>query len=359
MSVKEIGRPPGRPLPVEVKPTKAPEPAPKAGGELPEGGELELLADPLLGLPRDDGFRGQKVAPKSAQPIEVPGSRMEAPVEQLLPEDFEKVADLAHKFGGDVVLLRRELEGKPGKTPTEKLERLMKFFAAFAEEVVVRREQLYGDGPAKPGEGPKNDFFASDVKKFLETLKSQGLQHAKDPTDGRSGLEVARELLEQPTLQQFHEKAGKVQLTAQTWPLSGGKQEVDHLGRPVMTQSEIPIPQTALLQKASEDRQPFDQRVDGERMVVKGEAMKVQTWAQEAGKVVLLPRDLKAEEEARRDRSTNKVLGSNMLWNVLHKMREDEDSPEAQEKKALEQIAFGAIMLLVAAAIVVVIVVSL
>ncbi len=376
MSVKEIGRPQGRPFTTEIK---AQTPAPSGEVQAPqsvegmglEGGVLLVDDGPPSGL--SDGFRSKGPLPFTK--LQFKRAELESPVDHLLP-DFEKLGDLAHKFGGDVVLLKEQIMGMPGKTPAEKLERFVAFFKAFAEELVVRREQLTGGEAPPPGQ-PQSDFFAGDVKKFLSVLQQQGIAQTQDAHTGQNGMELAKELLEQPNLKAFQEKASTVQLTAPNWPPGSKKQELDHLGRPIaMQQAEAAAAQSPQREhfdqssgavalspsaplKLGEDGRPLERLgPDGERLVMKGDNLKVATWAQDAGKVRVMSPEDDLKEQRLRSRSTDKVLGSNMLWNVLHRARDDEDEQERQDK-AFDGLAFGAIMLLAGAALVVVILVSL
>ncbi len=85
-------------------------------------------------------------------------------------------------------------------------------------------------------------------------------------------------------------------------------------------------------------------------------------WGPESAFPVVQPKsqsDASSEDDAwTRHGTTNKRLGLNMLWNVLHRSRDNpEDSALAQEK--WDRVTFGAMLALIGIALLVIVLVNL
>lgn len=253
-------------------------------------------------------------------------------VDTLLP-DTERLTDaraLPERFLADLTLVRGELLEHPGMTKGEKAERLMAFFAAYAERFAklakgtAQAKQAQAGAPQAQGlygalEVPAAlaaPLSAAELQKALgrfdKALTRAGFQELR-ADDGRTGLEVARQLLEASTPEALREVRA-VRLDAPGWKDNGA-------------------PDKSLAVDVARARA---QAVDVKPVILPH--VKGQGGVSGPGK--------KDEAQAPgRSRRTDKVLGGRMLWNALHLLRGD-DLDDVQKKDAMTQLAIAAGLLL-------------
>ncbi|OJH42229.1 hypothetical protein [Cystobacter ferrugineus] len=275
----------------------------------------------------------------------LPGARSEvASLEELLP-DLSGILDqeaLAEHFAENLLLL------PPRQSPASRSLRLWAMFTAYAE------------ANAKNPMGQT----AAGRQAFAETLTANGFAALRDVRTGRDGVEVALELLDAPSLEEFHEQLGQVHMEP------GPERLPTEVSLPVAEEHRTPEQPEARKEAAA--RQPQGQRVldakekEADRSPVPAGQAGVQAASTQQPQALapgmLAPRDPRQEweeEKKERDRrGTNKRLGPNMLWSVLHELRASpEDSAVLKEKWS--QLAFGAVVCLLGAALLVAMLASL
>lgn len=222
---------------------------------------------------------------------------------------------LPERFLSDLRLVERDLLHHPGLTRQQKAQRLFAFFEAYA----ARFQQLGEGEVARSAQTALPQAAAGGVLNAVETgltlapplteperaralaqfdkaLRLAGFE-ALRTADGRSGLEVARELLEARDTEAMAE-AHPAALDAPSW----------------------------------KDNPP---RVEGRAVALP----EVRTSAQAPAS----PEE--AARKRRGERRTDQVLGGRMVWNVLHLLR-GEDLTDVARKDAMTQLAIAAGLLL-------------
>ncbi|MEW5743161.1 MAG: hypothetical protein AB1938_29875 [Myxococcota bacterium] len=254
-------------------------------------------------------------------------------VDTLLP-DTEQLTDaraLPERFLADLTLVKGELLEHPGMTRGEKAERLLAFFEAYA----ARFSQL-ANGTAQarqPQTGaatPQGLYGAVEVQaqlppalgeaelkraleKFDKALTRAGFQELR-ADDGRTGLEIARQMLQASTPEALRELRPQ-KLDAPGWKDNAAVEK-------------------SLAAEVARERKV--QAADVKPVIIPH--VKTQGGVAGAAK--------KDEAEPKgASRRSDKVLGGRMLWNALHLLR-GEELDDVQKKDALTQLAVAAGLLL-------------
>lgn len=258
-----------------------------------------------------------------------------------LQPDTERLTDartMPERFLADLRLVEQELLNHPGMTKEQKAERLFEFFESYAArfaELAHGTAQAKQAATAAPQQGgafntvetglqlaaPLSD---AELKKALgqfdKALKMAGFEALKTD-DGRTGLEAAREMLEAKTAEaQAHARPNE--LSAPSW-----KDNVDPRALKAEADKERRI--------ASLDGKPQinpQLRVAGQKLD--------EAQAQEAAK------------RGSRSKGTDKVLGANTLWNVMHLLR-GEELDDVARRDAMNQLAVAAALIIIFAGIIV------
>jgi len=253
-------------------------------------------------------------------------------VEALLP-DTEQLTDaraLPERFLADLTLVQQELLEHPGMTRGEKAERLMSFFQAYAARFAslahgtAQAKQAQTATPAPVSQGlhgavetphalaaPLTDAeLTKALARFDKALTRAGFDKLK-AEDGRSGLDVAREMLRAKTADAVRD-ARPPKLDAPGW-----KDNVS--------------PERAL-------------NADARRAAVDVKPQ-VLPHLKPAGASVDAPPKKDEEPPTRGPRRSDKVLGGRMLWNALHLLR-GEELDDVAKKDAMTQLAVAAGLLL-------------
>ncbi len=250
------------------------------------------------------------------------------PVSKLVP-DLKKLTqaeEVPNRFLKDVVAARNPL--LEGNLPKEqRASRLFGFFSHYAERFVALAKgvpEAQNWGPAaeqranqgQPPTGPQMAKAQKDtaVEQFLSNLKEVGFTQLKDRATGHTGLQAAKQMLEAETPRDVQRQARETALVVvggSTLPAGDSP-----LGKPQFN------PDGTLIN----------------------------------GRQVNVPNDWDEEMQRRRRTREHKVLGSNMLWNILHLDRRPD---ETMTKDELNRLAFGAILVLVGVTLMVVLLVNL
>jgi hypothetical protein len=219
---------------------------------------------------------------------------------KALAPDTSKLTDalsLPARFLSDLKLVEPQLLQHPGLTSEGKAERAFEFFEPYAQRFTELAPAL------SPSE------VQTTLARFEKALARADFGAVRTD-DGRSGLEAARELLEAKTPEAFAQ-ARPQKLDAPKW---------------------------------KEQEQTLRAQVETERRMVQ---LTVQPQLR-----AVAPKPEEVVEGRRQKSGTDKVLGSNMLWNVMHLMR-GEELDDVARKDALNRLVVSAALLLVFGSIVV------
>jgi hypothetical protein len=334
--------------------------------------ERQELAD-LLGSAPSDGF-APELKDNMARFLQGTGARPTVPVAQLV--DLEKLPTpraVADRLGPDFVLLRDQLLPAQG-TPKERAARLSDFLAAYAERFVglhsgeakAPQKQSPNEvldfrpvkaqptaNPERPQEGPKWPGGAAkqavaperreDLKRFGKALEDSGFRGLRDGRTGKDGVAVGVQLAASANLTELRAKLQSVRLELSTTS--------------ALAQAHVPFADAPVARPVVQPARELGESAQVAKDRVQPEAMRVQPWQAEAGRVVIVPvapqaRDARPDGQPMDPRaSSGRVLGKNMLWNWLHTFREGAaDDPE--QKAAAQQLAVGAALVLFALTIV-------
>ncbi|WP_157759065.1 hypothetical protein [Cystobacter fuscus] len=284
---------------------------------------------------------------QAASTTGLPGARGEvASLEELLPDLSGIVGQeaLAEHFAENLLLL------PPRQSPASRSLRLWAMFTAYAE---ANARNPMGQTPA-------------GRQAFAETLIANGFAALRDVRTGRDGVEVALELLDAPSLEEFHAQLDQVHMEP------GLERLPTEVSLPVAEEPRTPEQPEARKEAAARQAQAQGQRgpeqkeKEAERAPpTAGQAGVQASGTQQAQALAagpLAPRDPRQEwEEEKKERErrgTNKRLGPQLLWSVLHELRASpEDSAVLKEKWS--QLAFGAVVCLMGAALLVAMLASL
>lgn len=287
-----------------------------------------------------------------------------SPVKSLVPS-LQQVTDarqLPQQFEKDLAVLKQQLVEHPGLTNKEQNARLFEFFTNYAERLATMvagakesmKDHNQGGGAGQGGKGAAPETFklhippdmvgpteslasadmlfamksgagpqvaltaaqkASVLKEFEQVLSKAGFAEMRDASTGRSGLDVARELLTMSTAKAVRDAALRANIDV-------------HVRMQAHPTSSIKV----------------DPSLAAEAMRADGTLG--------AGRAKNLPAlNIDAQDKGRdgrgRDRrgSDGRILGSHMLWNVLHRYRDAPDDPDlaAQQDKALEMMVAAAL----------------
>lgn len=286
-----------------------------------------------------------------------------SPVKSLVPS-LQQVTDarqLPQQFEKDLAVLKQQLVEHPGLTNKEQNARLFEFFTNYAERLATMvsgaKESMKdhnqggagqgGKGAApetfklhippdmvgpteslasadmlfamKSGAGPSVKLTAAEkasvMKEFEQVLNKAGFGEMRDASTGRSGLDVAKELLTMSTAKAVRDAALRANIDV-------------HVRMQAHPTSSIKV-DPSLAAEAM--------RADGTLAAARARNMPaLSIEAQDKG------RDGRGRD---RHGSDGRILGSHMLWNVLHRYRDIPDDPElaAQQDKALEMMVAAAL----------------
>ncbi len=204
-----------------------------------------------------------------------------------------------------------------------------------------------------------------EAKKFAALADGVGFRELADARTGKTGTELVYELSQAQSLRELRQQLAQVHVKSNAARTGdeGGPQQ----------QQQDPAAAASPLTRAARERGETaataaanDRRVELERVQNRDGAMRVQPWAAEAGKVLVTPLDrsqrgLDSEGDSSHHHrgTTDKRLGRNMVWNLLHRFRGREQEESALARDVWDKIAVGAILFLFGLAMLVVVLVSL
>ncbi|MGQ0504338.1 MAG: hypothetical protein ACT4TC_03390 [Myxococcaceae bacterium] len=311
-------------------------------------------------------------------------------VGELVP-DLTRLTDpkeISKRFGADFTVLKDQLLDR-ALDENEKADRAFEFLSKYAERFVelatksspvkagdetselegrpapeeVNADEGFIDGEGLATKGAKQTDQQLDGKRmsredqakqahaFATVAEASGFAEIRDHRTGKTGTELVFELTRAKSVQEFHQRLSEMQVkaAAQAEARAHAENQGSFAGAP-------PV------REASETAAPTERRVELEAVQNRPDGVRVQPWQSEAGKVVMLPVEQRQNELESPSSSTggsNKRLGSNMVWNLLHRFRGKEQEESALARDVWDKIALGAILFLFGTAILVVILVSL
>lgn len=213
------------------------------------------------------------------------------------PRSLTDPKTLGQRFAADLTLMKPQLVDE--RLPKdENAERMMEFFAAYAERFVeLSSHARLPDAPVTP---MRPEEHAKALKQFEKALTDGGFKALIDRTSGQHGVELGRSLLDSRSVDELRQRTKEISLEG-----------------PAKKDPANPNAATSIAVSAAHDR---------------------------------LLRQKKEEEEVAHRRGRRGKLGSNMVWNVLHLLRDGAETPD--EKEALNRLVFSAALVLVFFAVV-------
>lgn len=215
--------------------------------------------------------------------------------------NVNEVSELPERLAADLNIHLPELISLLNMTRDQKATRLMQFLVPYASRLAELAQ-----ANAVPIEQR-----GQVEQKLVAPMAEAGLEHVVELTTGKTGVEVAKELLRSETPQQAYAHLEAMKFDAPTWASrtdATKSNEVQRSNEPAL-QAQPPVIQP-----------PREQRVSARAEV---------------------------EDEPRKEKSTDKVLGKNMVWNVLHMFNGNDSGPMTEEKKKELLVATGWIIVMI------------
>jgi hypothetical protein len=278
-------------------------------------------------LPTLKDLYGAKVAEGLSALLSGHEATLPPALETLLPRlENVPLTQLPQRFATDLQLVRPQLTNHPALAREEKAERLFAFAVPFAEKLSQASTE------AKP----------ALAAKLVENAANAGFAQLVDQPTQRDGTQVLAELVQAQTPEQVQQQVKTLQLDAPTWPQTSASEEPP---RPAAQEDKAPSPIDV------PRREPGATAAQAEREAKPTAPPSTAAGAPSpsADKLLLQQqnaqrRDDPGPERAPDDeRRTNKRLGPQMLWNVLHLFRDDglEGRDSAKQRDELNRLAIG------------------
>jgi hypothetical protein len=245
------------------------------------------------------------------------GGAVPVALETLMP-NLERVPEqaLPGRFGTDLQLVRPQLVNHPALSRPQKAERLFAFLVPFLSKLVKA----------------SRDDRAEVAPTLLERARDAGYGQLRDQPTGRDGVQIAEQLLEAPSTEAVQEQVAHLELDAPSWP-------------------ETP----ALVLKRNEEPRPAvpeaPQSADGPRAGADTQSRGAAAAADPPTNGASAPERRAPPAPPRRDSSgpgaaakrTDKRLGPNSLWNVLHLFRADgrQGRESAAQRDEMNRLVVG------------------
>lgn len=296
--------------------------------------ELAQVKQVIAATPElHDVFKG--VAQEVSALLDPQGAQVLRDVDQLAP-DHERLGDartLPDRFVSDLQLVKAQLLGHPGLTRAQKAERLFAFFEGYAQRFtqlahgVAQAKQPATAAPAPTLAPPLAEpELERALTQFERALRHAGFADLK-AADGHTGLEHALRLLERDGKEPLPPRPPG--LDAPSWKDNAPEARSLH----------------AEVERERRGVYELDARGPHAPNLLPGPRPE-------------RPPEAQAPEPPGRAarRGTDKVLGSHMLWNVMHLLR-DEELDDVARKDALNALAVSAVLLFTLGAIIAVVLV--
>jgi hypothetical protein len=208
---------------------------------------------------------------------------------------------LPDRLNADLAIHLPELVSLLSLTRQQKAARLVEFLAPYAAKLA----ELTHSAALPASQRVQLE------EKLLTPMANAGLDQVVELTTGKSGVEVAKEMLSAETPEQVMAHTEGMSFDAPTWA-----------SRPeVALANEVKRGEPSLIAQPNPTIQPLPERAINGRGNVDDEPQK-------------------------KDRS-DRVLGKNMVWNVLHMFRDTGEAPMDEKQKKEMLLATGGIIVLV------------
>jgi hypothetical protein len=270
--------------------THAPEKADKAGDKK-KPGEADAKADAKTD---PKGWKAAQAPQANAHKPALAQGADPKPLKELTSNlaTLKQAAEVPGRFASDLEAARPELVNHPALLRADKAQRLFEFAVPYTQAAVTKSTT------------PEEKHEVAGEFLIRAEQGGYGLLQPRDAQDplARNGLAALREMLEAQTPEQVAERAATHRFDIPSWPSDA-----------------------AMLAEAR--AAATDQQLQPQPLTPSG--------------APVAPPTPEEEEQARRDRNTNKRLGGRMLWNVLHLFRDDgEDDRESAEQREAKAQAF-------------------
>lgn len=226
-----------------------------------------------------------------------------------LASDLKKIldaGDLPGRLSADLAIHLPELISLLSLTRQEKATRLMEFLVPYAEKLATLAQQQTAEGKV-----PRAEL----EQQMLQPMREAGLEHVVETTTGQSGVEVAEQMLAAQTPEEARAVTENMKFDAPTWasrPEAQAQNEVQRGEPALLAQNVVAAPQPRAAGRAPELE----------------------------------------EEQKKKDKGRDKVLGGNMVWNALHMFRgDDADALDPKKQKELLMATGGIIVMVVVVAV--------
>ena len=282
-----------------------------------------------------DLFKG--VSQEVSALLDPHGAQVLRDVDQLAP-DHARLTDaraLPDRFVSDLQLVKGQLLGHPGLTRAQKAERLFAFFEGYAQRFGELAHGVAQAKAAATAEAPPlaEPLSSAELERAL-TQFERALRHAGfadvRAADGHTGLEHALRLLERDGREPLPPRPPG--LDAPSWK--------DNAPEPRSLQAEV----------ERERRGVYELDARGPHLPTQLQGTQE---APRSGRPGETPEPEPTTPRAAR-RGADGVLGSKMLWNVLHLLR-GEELDDVARRDALNALVVSAVLLLTLGAIVAVV----
>lgn len=300
--------------------------------------ELAQVKQVIAATPElKDAFKG--VAQEVSALLDPQGAQVLRDVDQLAP-DHARLGDartLPDRFVSDLQLVKAQLLGHPGLTRAQKAERLFAFFEGYAQRFSQLAHGVAQASQAATAEGlpPLAPPLSEPELERAVTQFERALRHAGfadlQAADGHTGLEHALRLLERDGREPL--PARPPGLDAPAW------------------KDNAPEARSLHAEVERERRGVYELDARGPHAPTQ---LASQPASPRSGRAPEKPEPEPPGRAARR--GTDKVLGSHMLWNVMHLLR-DEELDDVARKDALNALAVSAVLLLTLGGIIAVVLV--
>lgn len=314
---------------------------PDAAPKLPDLGNAGGLPPPA-----GDGFQGQGPLSQAAgtlghllgnaqAPAQGPGTL----VSPKLPE-LATPSEVRERFNADYTAASRELLDHPDVDRSQTGARANEFFTQYARKFVeTASANPKTEERAAAQERPMTrDQQQASAREFAESLRGLRFDQLLNAKTGKDGIENAFDLLAALDMKEFDELAAN--------------QEIVVAGEFPPLEKDAPVPpelRRALKKEIAEGPAEVESKLPAEQAEGEHDLPKLEQGAEQGPEGPGESSEQEAtstsnqEGEASRGR---KGLGRNMLWNVLHTFRRNDETVRQEEEKWDRVVVAGLLFLL-------------
>lgn len=251
-------------------------------------------------------------------------------VADVLPDfqSLHRANELPDRFASDLVMVKPQLVDHPALPRDERANRLVDFLARYVEHFV---ELSDGRVPMQPGQKlalapdlaslplPSDAARLATAdkapiqKKFVEVARAAGFAEVVDTKSGKSVIDLLPAWLQVTKKEDVRSMMQGYRFDAPSWQPDAGV-----LNRAMAKSPELP--QVASMLQKPDEALHYDKDFRAQP------GLGIRTDNLIRGPLSTDPTPHAGEPERVKGRQrTDKVLGRNMIWNVLHKFRNDEE----------------------------------